>query len=178
MKLKINQKKLCYDRTEYNLSDLAMACMQQRDMLMKDEEEALVCKVVSIPLSRSLVFSSSSICRGTRFNSSLIWGRYRAALVRISTSCRGKQTTRQAISLLVKLCTSQRPWTPTLMFSLILTDYLSSGWMHRPTFLDSSRSVRAGQHQHCTGHWHTKHTLYWTEPFLLPWQNSWTDWQL
>lgn len=75
-----------------NLSDLAMACMQQRDMLMKDEEEALVCKVVSIPLSRSLVFSSNSICRGTRFNSVLIWGRYKAALVRISTSCQERQT--------------------------------------------------------------------------------------
>ena len=80
------------DREKSTLSDLAMARTQQRDMLMKDEEEALVCKVVSMPLSRSLVFSSSSICRGTRFSSSLIWGRYRLALVRISTSCQHKQT--------------------------------------------------------------------------------------
>lgn len=42
-------------------SHLASALMQQRDMLMKDEDEALVPKVVSMPLSRSLVFSSSSI---------------------------------------------------------------------------------------------------------------------
>lgn len=55
--------------------DLAKARMQQRDMLRKDEEDALVCKVLSIPLSKSLVLSSSSICRGTRFSSSLIWGR-------------------------------------------------------------------------------------------------------
>lgn len=56
-------------------SDLAKARMQQRDMLRKDEEDARVCRLLSMPLSRSLVLSSSSICRGTRFSSWLIWGR-------------------------------------------------------------------------------------------------------
>ncbi len=41
-----------------------MARVQQRDILMKELELALVCRIVSMPLSRSLVFRSSSICRG------------------------------------------------------------------------------------------------------------------
>lgn len=56
----------------HGLPHLAKARIQQRDMLMKDEEEALVSRVVSMPLSRSLVFSSSSICLGTLLSSSLI----------------------------------------------------------------------------------------------------------
>ncbi len=75
------------------MSYLAMARVQQRDILMKELELALVCRIVSMPLSRSLVFRSSSICRGTRFSSSLIWGRYSAAFVWISTSWEVKKKT-------------------------------------------------------------------------------------
>lgn len=51
------------------------ALMQQRDMLRKELALARVCRADSIPLSRSLVFSSSSIWRGTLLRSWVIWGR-------------------------------------------------------------------------------------------------------
>jgi len=64
-----------------------MALMQQRDMLRKELALARVCRADSVPLNKSLVFSSSSIWRGMLLRSWVIWGRYAAALDRISTSC-------------------------------------------------------------------------------------------
>lgn len=51
------------------------ALMQQRDMLRKELALARVCRADSIPLNKSLVFSSSSIWRGTLLRSWVIWGR-------------------------------------------------------------------------------------------------------
>lgn len=51
------------------------ALMQQRDMLRKELALARVCRADSIPLNKSLVFSSSSIWRGTLLRSWVICGR-------------------------------------------------------------------------------------------------------
>lgn len=54
---------------------MASALTQQRDMLRKELALARVPRVASMPRSRSLVLKMSSIWRGTRLRSWLIWGR-------------------------------------------------------------------------------------------------------
>lgn len=53
----------------------ASALMQHRDMLRKELALARVPRAASMPRSRSLVLKMSSIWRGTRLRSWLIWGR-------------------------------------------------------------------------------------------------------
>lgn len=53
----------------------ASALIQHRDMLRKELALARVPRAASMPRSRSLVLKMSSIWRGTRLRSWLIWGR-------------------------------------------------------------------------------------------------------